>query len=80
MSTLTVTAGGYPGDGIAPGAAYANAYTISGAYAIYYNDKGEQKTVVGDPFREYARFITYTTEHYDVFHLPRHIYIPMHIQ
>ena len=26
MSTLTVTAGGYPGDGIAPGAAYANAY------------------------------------------------------
>lgn len=43
-------------------AAYANAYTISGAYAIYYNDKGEQKTVSGDPYREYARYITYTTE------------------
>jgi hypothetical protein len=42
--------------------AYANAYTISGAYAIYYNDKGEQKTVSGNPYREYARYITYTTE------------------
>lgn len=43
-------------------AAYPNSYTISGEQAKYYNDKGEQKTVVGDPFREYARFITYTTE------------------
>ena len=43
-------------------AAYANAYTISGEYAKYYNDKGEQQTVVGDPYREYARYITYTTE------------------
>lgn len=42
--------------------AYPNSYKISGNNAIYYNDNGEQKVVSGDPFREYARFITYTTE------------------
>lgn len=39
-----------------------NTYKISGAYAKYYNDKGEQVNITGDPFREYMRFVTYTTE------------------
>jgi len=37
-------------------------YKMIGDFAKYYNDKGELVNVVGQPFREYMRFITYTTE------------------
>lgn len=37
-------------------------YKISGLWAKYYNDKGQQVNVTGNPYREYMRFVTYTTE------------------
>jgi len=37
-------------------------YKISGLWAKYYNDKGEQVNITGNPYREYMRFVTYTTE------------------
>jgi len=37
-------------------------YKISGAWAKYFNDKGQQVNVTGNPYREYMRFVTYTTE------------------